>query len=77
MIVTYIARIRGKMNFLIVENIHLLNGMHEGLIVVDEEDMDLKFATIPAVTLLKHSTTSNPISSFHDCRLSQMDLRSI
>lgn len=53
MVITYIARIQGKMNFVIIENIHLLNRMHEGLVVVEQEDLDLKFATIPAVSLLK------------------------
>jgi len=52
MIITYIAQNRGKMNFLIIENINLLDKMHEGLVLVDEQDMDLKFATIPAVTIL-------------------------
>ena len=64
------------MNFLIVENIHLLNRMHEGLVVVDEEDMDLKFATIPAVTLLAQSADCYSIS-LDDRRPSHMDLQSI
>jgi len=52
MVITYIARTRGKMNFLIIENHNLLNKMHEGLVLVDEEDMNLTFATTPAATLL-------------------------
>ena len=53
LIITYIVRIRGKMGYLVIENVQLLNKMNEGLIVVDDEDKSLKFASMPAVRLLK------------------------
>jgi len=54
MLITYVVRLRGQMAYLVIENLNLFNKMHEGLIVVDEEDItDLKFATTPAVKLLK------------------------
>ena len=53
MLVTYIAHIKGKMNQLMVENLNLLDRMHEGLIVVSEKDRNLKFASDPAIRLLK------------------------
>ena len=45
MVVTYIAQIRGKMSQLLIENLNLLNKMHEGIIVVSEKDQSLKFAS--------------------------------
>ena len=51
--VTYIAIIRGKNNQLIEENLKLLDKMHEGLIVVTEKDLAIKFANKPARRLLK------------------------
>ena len=53
MLVTYIAQIKGKMNQLMIENLNLLDKMHEGLIVVSEKERNLKFASNPAVRLLK------------------------
>ena len=41
MIVTYVAQIRGKMSTLMIENLNLLNKMHEGLIVIAEEDRSI------------------------------------
>ena len=41
MVVTYIAQIRGKMSQLLIENLSLLNKMHEGIIVVSEKDQSL------------------------------------
>ena len=41
MIITYIVRIRGKMAYLVIENLNLLNKMHEGLIVVEEDNLSL------------------------------------
>ena len=38
--IVYIVRIRGKMGYLIIENLNLLNKMNEGLIVVDDSDFD-------------------------------------
>lgn len=53
MVFVYIAQIRGKLNYLVVENLNLLNKMHEGLVVVSESDMSINFASQPAVRLLK------------------------
>ena len=55
MIITYIVRIRGKMAYLVIENLNLLNKMHEGLVMVSENESEkkLEFASIPAVRLLK------------------------
>ena len=53
MIVTYITQIRGKTVKLMDENISLFDRMHEGLIVISEADLSLKFASRPAVALLK------------------------
>ena len=53
MTVTYIAQIRGKMNKLMIENLNLFNKMNEGIIVVSEKDKSLKFASQPAIRLLK------------------------
>ena len=63
MIITYIVRIRGKMAYLVIENLNLLNKMHEGLIVVDEDNLSLQFASMPAVNLIKQSTNSTTIAA--------------
>ena len=59
MLVTYIAQIRSKVNHLIVENLNLLDRMHEGLIVLSEADMKLTFASKPAVQILKADESVN------------------
>ena len=53
MLFTYGAQIRSRMTQLIIENLSLLDKMHEGLIVITESDRKLKFASTPAVRLLK------------------------
>ena len=53
MLITYIVRIRAKMSYLMVQNLNLLNKMHEGLIVLEESNMNLQFASSPAVNLIK------------------------
>lgn len=53
MLFTYIAHIRGRMVRLIVENVNLLDKMHEGLIVLSQTDLSIRFASIPAIRLLK------------------------
>ena len=40
------------MSKLIIENLNLLNKMHEGLIVVSEKERTLKFASKPAINYL-------------------------
>ena len=41
------------MKNLMIENVNLLDKMHEGLIVLSQADMSLRFANRPAVQLLK------------------------
>lgn len=53
MAVTFIVKIQGKMSNLIVENLKLLDRMHEGLIVINKNDLSLKFASRPAIRVLK------------------------
>ena len=53
MILTYISKIRYKLNRLMVDNLQLFDQMHEGLIVLTERDRDLKFASKPAINLLR------------------------
>lgn len=53
MVLTYIAQINGKIIKLVAENQNLLDRMHEGLIVISQKDKSLKFASKPAVALLK------------------------
>lgn len=53
MLMTYIAQIRSIMSNYIIENFNLLNRMHEGIIVLAEEDMQVEFASKPAVEHFK------------------------
>jgi len=53
MVITHIAEIRYKLGKLLAENLKLLDGMHEGLIVISEKDYSLKFASRPAIAVLK------------------------
>ena len=49
----YIEQIRSKLAQLLNENLKLLDRMHEGLIVISEKDLCLKFASRPAIAVLK------------------------
>ena len=49
MLLTYIAVIRSKLAQLIVENLNLLDRMHEGLIVMSETQKELQLASKPAI----------------------------
>ena len=53
MLITYIAIIRSRMSKLMVENINLLDKMHEGLVVLSESDYSIQLASKPAVHLLR------------------------
>lgn len=46
------------MNKLILENLSLLDKMHEGLIVISEKERTIQFASKPAIFLLKQKTTA-------------------
>ena len=55
MLLMYIAQIRSKLAQLIFENLNLLDGMHEGLIVLSAEsdDKELQLASRPAIRLIQ------------------------
>ena len=53
MLLMYIAQIRSKLAQLIFENLNLLDGMHEGLIVLSESDKELQLASRPAIRLIQ------------------------
>ena len=40
-LITYIAMIKSKISALVLENLGLLDGMHEGIIVISGEDESL------------------------------------
>lgn len=52
MVMTYIAQIKGQLLQLMTENMNLFDKMHEGLVVVSEDDQTLQFASKSAVSLL-------------------------
>jgi len=41
MVINYIVQIQGSMSTLVIENLNLLNGMHEGLVVLSSSDKSL------------------------------------
>ena len=51
----YIAELHGKLHQLILENIRLLNGMHEGLLIISKTDQSILFVNRPVQKLLKNS----------------------
>ena len=53
MLLTYIVQLKGKINKLMIENFNLFDKMNEGLVIISEEDKSLKFASKPAISLLK------------------------
>lgn len=53
MLVTYVVQLKGKMSQLMIENLKLLDKMHEGLIVISEKDRRLQFASKPAISIIK------------------------
>ena len=71
MLLTYIAQIRGKTAYLVIENLNLLDKMHEGLIVVSKSDLSLKFASRPAVRLFN----SEGATSASDITTAGVDLK--
>jgi hypothetical protein len=52
MLLTYVVHIRGKLQTLLGENLNLLNGMHEGLLMLSFKERSLRFASTPAARLL-------------------------
>lgn len=57
------------MSKLIIENLNLLNKMHEGLIVVSKKDRALKFASRPAIRYLNTKPTPTDPQSMTDLDL--------
>lgn len=53
MCITYIAILKGRIVQLMAENVKLLDKMHEGLVVLQKEDLGLQFASAPAISLMK------------------------
>ena len=51
------------MNKLIVENLNLLDKMHEGLIVISENDRTLQFASEPAMRILRQKPETKKTSA--------------
>ena len=51
----YIAELHGKLHQLILENIRLLNGMHEGLLILSKADQSILFINRPVQKLFKNS----------------------
>jgi len=51
--IVYMAQLRAKLATLMKEKVNLFDKMHEGIIVVDKADLSLKFASKPAVGLVK------------------------
>lgn len=56
----YIAELHGKLHQLILENIRLLNGMHEGLLILSKTDQSILFVNRPVQKLLKNSFSIKP-----------------
>ena len=52
MIFLYISQLHANMKIVIDQNLKLLDGMHEGLLVVSKKDKDLLFCNKPAQKLL-------------------------
>lgn len=48
-----------------IENLNLLNKMNEGLIVISEKERTIKFASQPAVRLLKRKPMFKDSSDDH------------
>ena len=51
----YVRDLHGKMGKLIVENIKLLNRMHEGILIISKKDNSVVFANKPASEFLNNS----------------------
>lgn len=49
---TYISRIESKLKKLMLQNLGLLDGMHEGIIVLTDDEKSLEFANMPAIELI-------------------------
>ena len=53
MLLTYIAQKKGQLNAIMIENLNLFDKMNEGLVVISQKDKSIKFASKPAISLLK------------------------
>ena len=71
MFLVYIAILRGDKDQLMIENMKLIDKMHEGIIVVSEKDHDIKFANKPAISLLKQVEQKESLN--HEIPISIME----
>ena len=53
MLFTYVLMLRVKMSRVMSEHLNLFDGMHEGLIVLAQTDLNILFASKPAIHMLK------------------------
>ena len=47
-LILYVSKLHGRMNVTITENMRLLDGMHEGLLIVSKEEKGIMFCNRPA-----------------------------
>ena len=52
MFIMHLVQTNGRLSRLMLENKNLLDKMHEGLVVVSEEERNLQFASKPAIKML-------------------------
>ena len=52
MLITYVTTIRSRLTRLIAENLKLLDKMHEGLILIQQDDFEVQFASEPAASII-------------------------
>lgn len=57
MLVTYIAVLKGRLAKLMHENVGLMNKMNEGLMVLSQDELVPTFASLPAVRVLKQTSS--------------------
>ena len=65
-VITYIAMIKARLSELILENLGLLDGMHEGIIVISGKDESIEFANAPAVDLIAPTRTEETVDQQKD-----------
>lgn len=53
MALTYIAKLKSQIKKFMIENLNLFGKMDEGLFVISDVEKSLKFASKPAISLLK------------------------
>ena len=69
LLVTYVVVIRRRMHDMIGENVKLFDRIHEGLIVISDDNEQLQFANQPAISLLTRNTTDDQTWHFQESDL--------